>query len=62
MKTLKFLFVFMSFIMSKILQTYQQLWITLWISEERAVGKSGITWWIIHKDIHKMAEHKEFPM
>lgn len=37
-------------------------WITLWISEVRPVGKSGITWWIIHKDIHKMAEHKEFPM
>ena len=28
-------------------------WITLWISEVRPVGKSGITWWIIHKDIHK---------
>ena len=37
-------------------------WITLWISEVKPVGKSGITWWIIHKDIHKMAEHEEFPM
>lgn len=42
--------------------SYPHPWITLWISEVKPVGKSGITWWIIHKDIHKMAEHKEFPM
>ena len=43
-------------------RSFPHPWITLWISEVRPVGKSGITWWIIHKDIHKMAEHKEFPM
>ncbi|EEB22434.1 hypothetical protein BIFCAT_00067 [Bifidobacterium catenulatum DSM 16992 = JCM 1194 = LMG 11043] len=40
--------------------SYPHLWITLWISEERAVGKSGITRCIIHKDIHKTANSPAF--
>lgn len=36
------------------------MWISVWISEGWAVGKSGITRCIVHKDIHQTVDSPGF--